>query len=351
MNLTEIESKVKEALGTLEHPKFKQNLFDLGMFGRIEEEDNELRIILKSPDKDRRVQISIETDLRGILRNQGVTGKFKIRFEHDPSLQPKETGNRIANVTNIIAIGSGKGGVGKSTVTANLAVAMAQMGHRVGVIDADIYGPSIGKMFGFDGKLSLVGDGKNKIVPPEKYGVKVMSFSFLLNPDQAVIWRGPMLSKAVQQFLFEIMWGELDYLLIDLPPGTGDVQLSLAQLIDLDGAVIITTPQNVAIQDASRSMTMFQEVKIPILGIVENMAEFICPHCGKASHIFSKNGGTAFAAKYRVPFLGSLPLLPEIMEAGEAGKPATLTDSKDDPMRKAYTELAEKLAVEAEKYK
>ncbi|EHQ06875.1 MAG: Mrp/NBP35 family ATP-binding protein [Leptonema illini] len=351
MNLTEIESKVKEALTKVEHPTFKENLFDLGMFGRVEEDGEQLRIIVKSPDEDRRVQIGLESQLRGVLGKVGIPGKFKIRFEYDPELQPEPLGNRIRGVKNVIAVGSGKGGVGKSTVTANLAAAMAQMGLKVGVLDADIYGPSIGKMFGFDGKLSLTGDGKNKISPPEKYGVKVMSFSFLLNPDQAVIWRGPMLGKAVEQFLYEIMWGELDFLLIDLPPGTGDVQLSLAQLIDLDGALVVTTPQNVAIQDATRAVAMFQEVKIPILGVVENMAEFVCPHCGKTSHIFSKNGGTAFAAKYRVPFLGSLPLQPDVMEAGESGKPASISDNADDAMRKSYTELAQKLAVEVEKYK
>lgn len=351
MNLTEIESKVKEALSTINHPTYKESLLNLGMFGRVEEEDDQLRVVIKVPDEDRRAQISLEAQLRAPLVRMGLPGKFKIRFEVDSSLRPEPEGNRIKGVKNIIAIGSGKGGVGKSTVTANLAAALAQMGKKVGVLDADIYGPSIGKMFGFEGKLPLTGDGQNKIAPPEKFGVKVMSFSFLLDPDQAVIWRGPMLSKAVQQFLYEIIWGELDYLLVDLPPGTGDVQLSLAQLIDLDGAVVVTTPQNVAIQDAARSAAMFHEVKIPILGVVENMAEYICPHCGKTSHIFSKNGGPSFATKFRVPFLGSLPLISGVMEAGESGKPAAFADKEDDPIRKSYTELANRLSIEVEKYK
>lgn len=349
MNLTEIETKVKDALKKIDHPTFKEDLMSLGMFGRVEEDGDNVRIVLKTPDEDRRIQIGIESQLRGMLSRMGVEQKVKIRFEVDASLQPEPVGNRIRGVKNIIAVGSGKGGVGKSTVTANLAAALAQMGHRVGVLDADVYGPSLGKMFGFEGKISLDGD-KNKILPPEKYGVKIMSFGFLLDPAQAVVWRGPLLGKAVEQFLFEIQWGELDYLLVDLPPGTGDVQLSLAQLVDLDGAIIVTTPQNVAIQDAARAVTMFQEVKIPILGVVENMSEFICPHCGKSSHIFSKDGGPTFATRHRVPFLGSLPLLPDVMEGGESGKPAAIA-AEDHPVRKAYTELAKRLEAEVQVYK
>ena len=349
MDLKKIESQIQEALGKIEHPAYKLSLAEIGMLDSVQEEDGNLRLNLKAPDPDRKTQIALEARIRGLLTKLELPGKVKIRFTVDESLKPEEIGNRIRGVKNIIAIGSGKGGVGKSTVSANLAAAMARKGLKVGLLDADIYGPSIGKMFGLSGKQPLFGDGKRKVEPPQAHGVKVISFSFLLNPDQAVIWRGPMLGKAVEQFLYEIIWGELDYLLIDLPPGTGDVQLSLAQLVDLDGALIVTTPQNVAIQDATRAVAMFQEVKIPILGIIENMSEFICPHCGKSSHIFSKNGGPAFAAKYKVPFLGDLPLMTEIMESGEEGTPFSI--QQEGPVQKSYFEIIDRIGTEVERYR
>ena len=349
MDLKKIETQIQEALGKIEHPAYKMSLAEIGMLDTVTEEDDAIRLNLKSPDPDRKTQIALEAQIRGFLTKLEIPKKVKIRFTVDETLKPEEIGNRIRGVKNIIAIGSGKGGVGKSTVSANLAAAMAKKGLKVGLLDADIYGPSIGKLFGLSGKQPLFGDGKRKVEPPQAHGVKVISFSFLLNPDQAVIWRGPMLGKAVEQFLYEIIWGELDYLLIDLPPGTGDVQLSLAQLVDLDGAIIVTTPQNVAIQDATRAVAMFQEVKIPILGIIENMSEFICPHCGKSSHIFSKNGGPAFAAKYKVPFLGDLPLMTEIMESGEDGTPYSILE--ESPVQKSYFEIIERIGTEVERYR
>ncbi|HBS05384.1 MAG TPA: ATP-binding protein [Leptospiraceae bacterium] len=349
MDLKKIETQIQEALGKIEHPAYKMSLAEIGMLDTVTEEDDAIRLNLKSPDPDRKTQIALEAQIRGFLTKLEIPKKVKIRFTVDETLKPEEIGNRIRGVKNIIAIGSGKGGVGKSTVSANLAAAMAKKGLKVGLLDADIYGPSIGKLFGLSGKQPLFGDGKRKVEPPQAHGVKVISFSFLLNPDQAVIWRGPMLGKAVEQFLYEIIWGELDYLLIDLPPGTGDVQLSLAQLVDLDGAIIVTTPQNVAIQDATRAVAMFQEVKIPILGIIENMSEFVCPHCGKSSHIFSKNGGPAFAAKYKVPFLGDLPLMTEIMESGEDGTPYSILE--ESPVQKSYFEIIERIGTEVERYR
>ena len=349
-NIAELEAGIRGALNKVEHPEFKQNLIDLGMFGRLEEDGENLRLILKTPNDDRKVQIGIESQVRGALRSLELPGKLKIRFEVDESLKPEDIGNRIRGVKNIIAIGSGKGGVGKSTVSANLALSLARRGYSVGLVDADIYGPSLGKMFGSPGKTALKGDGENRVHPLEVAGIKLMSFAFLLNQDQAVVWRGPMLGKALEQFLFQVMWGELDYLLIDLPPGTGDVQLSLGQMIDLDGAVIVTTPQNVAIQDASRAVHMFTEIKVPVLGVVENMSEFICPNCGHTSHIFSKNGGEAFAAKFKIPQLGSIPLQQEIMEAGEAGQPIVLKEP-DGPVAKAYDQVIEQMMVEVEKYR
>ncbi|GIX40923.1 MAG: iron-sulfur cluster carrier protein [Leptospiraceae bacterium] len=351
MDLNQIEQIVLDALKKIEHPTYKMDLYEIGMFDKVIEEEGKLKIYLKAPDNDRRVQIAIESQLRGLLNQAGLPKGYKVRFIVDESIKPEDIGNKIRGVKNIILIGSGKGGVGKSTVAANLAVALMNQGFKVGIIDADVYGPSLGKLFGFDGKVQLYGDGKNKVLPVEKYGLKIMSFSFLLEPGQAVIWRGPMLGKAMEQFLFEVDWGELDYLLIDLPPGTGDVQLSLSQFVEVDGAIVVTTPQNVAIQDASRALTMFQQVKIPVLGIIENMSEFICPHCGKPSHIFSKDGGKKFAQAYRVPFLGAIPLEPSIMESGEEGKPVLLNDKVNPDIKKAYDNIASKIIEEVAKYK
>ncbi len=349
MDTAILESQIKAAMGKIPHPQYKDNLIELGMFGRIETEGDVTRLILKSPDQDRKTQIALEAQLRGLLSETKLPGPLRIKFEFDASIMPEEAGNRIKGVKNVIAIGSGKGGVGKSTVAANLAAALSHLGNKVGLMDADIYGPSIGKMFGLQGKQALQGEG-NKIVPFEVSGLKLISFSFLLDADQAVIWRGPMLGKAIEQFLYEVVWGELDYLIIDLPPGTGDVQLSLAQLVDLDGAIIVTTPQNVALADASRAVMMFHEVKVPILGVIENMSSFVCPSCGHETDIFSKNGGEAFAAKFRVPSLGGIPLRKEIMESGENGLPIVLKDP-DGETAKAYAAIAAKIPAEVEKYK
>lgn len=346
----QIESAIREALGQIEHPAYKESLLDMGMFERVEEDAEAYTVHLKAPDADRKSQISFEAQIRGFLTKAGADKKIKIRFAVDESLKPQEAGNRIRGVKNVIVIGSGKGGVGKSTVAANLAAAYSLLGKKVGLLDADIYGPSVGKMFGVPGKVALTGDGKNKIQPYETNGIKIISFAFMLNPDQAVVWRGPMLGKAVEQFLYEVIWGELDVLLIDLPPGTGDVQLSLAQLIDVDGAVIVTTPQNVALQDAGRAVSMFQQVKIPILGIVENMSEFQCPKCGHVTNIFSKNGGAAMAARIGAPELGAIPLEKDIMESGESGLPITLK-SPAGPIAEAYKKIADRILVEAEKFK
>lgn len=351
MKLKEIEEIVQSALKNIEHPTYKMDLLEIGMFDKVVEEEGKLKIYLKSPDNDRKVQIAIESQLRGILNKEGLPSGYKIRFTVDESIKPEDPGNRIRGIKNIILIGSGKGGVGKSTVTANLAIALMNQGYKVGIIDADVYGPSMGKLFGFDGKVQLYGDGRNKVIPVEKYGVKIMSFSFLLEPGQAVIWRGPMLGKAIEQFLFEVLWEELDFLLIDLPPGTGDIQLSLSQFVEVDGAIVVTTPQNVAIMDASRALTMFQQVKIPVLGIIENMSEFICPHCGKSSYIFSKEGGKHFANQYKVPFFGSIPLETKIMEAGEEGKPVLLNQGINPKIKEAYDNIAAKVVEEVVKYK
>ncbi len=237
------------------------------------------------------------------------------------STAPKD--NLIPGVKHVIAVSSGKGGVGKSTVTVNLSVALALMGKRVGLMDADIYGPNVPTMMGI---TQAPAKDENKIIPAEGHGVKVMSMGFFVPEETPVVWRGPMVHSAIQQFFRDVVWGELDYLLIDLPPGTGDVQLTLAQLVPLTGAITVTTPQEIALQDVRKGVVMFQKVNVPILGVLENMSFYVCGHCGERSEIFSHGGGETAAEKFGVPFLGRIPLDPEIRRGGDAGTPIVVAD-------------------------
>jgi ATP-binding protein involved in chromosome partitioning len=247
-----------------------------------------------------------------------------------PPMPPKIA---LPGVKHVIAVASGKGGVGKSTVAANLAVALHMHGRKVGLMDADIYGPSVPIMFG----LGLVDQTKTPF-PVERYGLKLMSMGFLVDPNQAVIWRGPKVAQAVGSFLAQIDWGTLDYLVIDLPPGTGDAQLTLSQQAPLTGAVIVTTPQDVALIDARKGVRMFQEVRVPVLGVVENMSYFVDP-AGNKTAIFGKGGGAKLAAEAGVPLLGELPIDPRVAECGDAGEPI-VRKYPDSPVGKAYTALA-----------
>lgn len=248
---------------------------------------------------------------------------------------PKAAG--VPGVKQIIAVASGKGGVGKSTTTANLAVALSVLGLKVGVLDADIYGPSIPKVFGITGKPRLV-SGRT-LAPMEAYGLKVMSIGFLIDEETPMIWRGPMVISAITQMLREVAWGELDVLVVDMPPGTGDAQLTMAQQTPLAGAVIVSTPQDLALIDARRGVAMFRKVEVPILGIVENMSYFICPECGHRSDIFAHGGARHEAERQGVPFLGEIPLAMPIRETSDAGRPIVASDP-GSPHAKAYLALA-----------
>lgn len=250
---------------------------------------------------------------------------------------PQDGPAAVSGVARILAIGSGKGGVGKSTVTSNLAVALARAGRRVGVLDADIYGPSQPRMLGITGRPSSDGE---VIEPLTGHGIKVMSLGLLMKEGEAVVWRGPMLMGALQQMLNQVNWGELDVLLVDLPPGTGDVQLSLTQKAQVTGAIIVSTPQDVALIDARRAIDMFNKLKTPILGLIENMSTYICPNCGHEEHLFGHGGVAAEAQKLDLPFLGELPLRLEVRVAGDAGTPVA---AGDGPIAEAYARLAARL--------
>lgn len=244
----------------------------------------------------------------------------------------------VSGVARILAIGSGKGGVGKSTLTSNLAVALARQGRRVGLLDADIYGPSQPRMLGLTGQRPK-SDGE-MIEPLHAHGVTTMSLGLMMKEGEAVVWRGPMLMGALQQMLTQVKWGELDVLLVDLPPGTGDVQLSLCQKAQVTGAIIVSTPQDVALIDARRAIDMFDKLKTPVLGLVENMSTYICPNCGHEAHLFGHGGVAAEAAKLNLPFLGEIPLNLEVRLAGDAGTPIAATDG---PVAAAFARLAERL--------
>jgi ATP-binding protein involved in chromosome partitioning len=247
----------------------------------------------------------------------------------------------IPGVANIIAVASGKGGVGKSTVAANLAIALARQGLKVGLMDADIYGPSVPRLFDIREKPRTEG---KKIVPIEKYGIKIMSLGFLLREDEAVVWRGPMVQSALTQMLNDTLWAPLDILVLDMPPGTGDAQLTISQRAPLRGAVIVSTPQDIALIDARKGIAMFEKTKVPVLGIVENMSTFVCPNCGHESHIFGHGGARAEAHKLGVPFLGEIALVPVIRETSDAGRPivATQPDSKE---AQAFLNVAKSVAA------
>ncbi len=246
-----------------------------------------------------------------------------------------------APIKNTIAVASGKGGVGKSTVSTNLALALAQDGAKVGLLDADIYGPNIPMMVGINQPPHAIG---NRIIPNEAYGLKVMSMGFLLKPDQPVVWRGPMLGQALRQFLMDVEWGELDYLVIDMPPGTGDVQLSLTQLIPVTAGVIVTTPQKVALSDVRKGVATFAQLEVPIVGVVENMSYFIAPDTGNRYEIFGTGGGQAYAREIGVPFLGALPIDPRIAQGGDTGKPILAADP-NNPASVALRNLARQVAA------
>lgn len=250
---------------------------------------------------------------------------------------PAPTPVAYPDLGKIIAVSSGKGGVGKSTVAVNLAVALAAAGAKVGIMDADIYGPNVPRMLGLDGAPRV--DSQDRIIPHEAYGVRVVSLGFLVPADQPAIWRGPIIMKVITQFLRDVAWGHLDYFIVDMPPGTGDAQLSLVQATHVHGAVIVTTPQDVATGDALRGAKMFERVGVPVLGVVENMSYFACPHCGKPTALFGSGGGRRLADLLGIPLLAEIPLYPGVREGGDAGKPIVSVEP-DSPAARALTQLA-----------
>ncbi|TRX61702.1 Mrp/NBP35 family ATP-binding protein [Fulvivirga sp. M361] len=340
------ESDVLKALSTVDDPDLKKDLVSLNMIKDVEVFSDAIKftVVLTTPACPLKEVIKKDC-LAAIHKHLSPDLKVDIVMTSNVTTI-RDSAPLLPGVKNIIAIASGKGGVGKSTVTANLAVALANEGAKVGVIDADIFGPSMPTMFNCEHEQPGVKsvDGKNKILPLEQYGIKLISIGFLAPADNAVVWRGPMASSALKQFIGDTEWGELDYLLIDLPPGTSDIHLTLVQTVPVTGAVIVTTPQKVALADARKGLSMFKQpqINVPVLGVIENMAYFTPEELPENKYyIFGKDGGLNLSEKFDVPFLGQVPLVQSIRESGDNGMPEAM---KEGPTATAFVSLAESVA-------
>ena len=345
LNPTLSHDSVLNALRTVQDPDLRRDLVSLGFIKHLAIDGGRVAFQIELTTPACPVRDLMRDEARkAVLAVPGVTSvEIGMTSQVRRAATTRPSTGLTPTIKHIIPIASGKGGVGKSTVSANLAIALANTGARVGLMDADVYGPSIPTILGIQSQPEV--DEQNRITPVEQYGVKVVSMGFFMKPEDAVVWRGPMLHKTVEQFLGGVVWGELDYLLVDLPPGTGDVQLSLCQLIPITGAVIVSTPQDVALNVAQKAIAMFNKLKAPILGIVENMSHFVCAHCGQRDDIFGSGGARQIAQRLSIPFLGEIPLATPIREASDAGKPLVLAQP-ESPAAKAFVSAAEQLAAQ-----
>ncbi|HSU54111.1 MAG TPA: Mrp/NBP35 family ATP-binding protein [Candidatus Dormibacteraeota bacterium] len=348
------ENEIREALKAVRYPGYTRDIVSFGLVKEIAASNGAASVVIHltggKPEAAAEIKAESERAIRAVpginsvyveVRQQGAAPGAAAASAGGPA-SPWSQQNKVPGIKRIVAVASGKGGVGKSTVSVNLACGLTHLGSKVGLLDCDIYGPSIPLMMGINRKPTI-GD-QEKMVPPENHGVRLMSIGFLLEDDQPVIWRGPMIMKTIQQFLLSVEWGELDYLLVDLPPGTGDAQLSLCQTVPLDGGVIVTTPQEASLGVVRKGIAMFQKVNVPILGIVENMSYFTTP-TGDRVEIFGHGGGRAEAGRQNVRFLGEVPIFTEIREGGDKGTPVVVSRPETAPAR-AFISVAEALNQE-----
>ncbi len=337
------QERVLDALRTVQEPELGRDLVSLNMVKDLAvDAEGRVWMTLNLTTPAGPLKDTMERDVRAALGKLEGFKEVTLKWGHTvPHGRGREGRAGIPGVKNIIAVASGKGGVGKTTVGVNLAVALAQMGAQVGLLDADVYGPNVPTMLGLSESPHGVG---NRIIPLESHGLKAMSMGFLNPERKPLIWRGPMLHQVLQQFIRQVDWGELDYLVIDLPPGTGDVQLSLIQTVPVTGALIVTTPSVVALDDVYKAIEMFRQVKVDILGVVENMSYFLCPHCGQRTEIFSYGEGKSTADHFQVPFLGEIPLHSNIRLCGDTGKPV-VSFGEDTPEAKPFFQLARQVAA------
>jgi len=337
------EEDIRNALRAVKYPGYNRDVVSFGLVKQIAVSDGTVKVSMQLSTARPDIAGQIKADSEQVLK--ALPGAAQVHVEvglpetRPAAPNPWEQQRRVPGIHRIIAVASGKGGVGKSTVSVNLACALQQLGAKVGLLDCDIYGPTVPLMMGVRQAPTL--SDREKMVPPANYGVKLMSIGFLVEGDQPVIWRGPMIMKTIQQFFSEVEWGDLDILVVDLPPGTGDAQLSVCQTVPLDGGVIVTTPQEASLGVVRKGIAMFQKVNVPILGIVENMSYFTTPG-GERVEIFGHGGGQAEAARQSIPFLGEVPLFTEIREGGDRGVPAVVA-AADRPAGRVFVEIARAL--------
>jgi ATP-binding protein involved in chromosome partitioning len=347
----DLAERVRGALESVRDPALAGDLVSLGMVEAVEAAGGAVSVTVRLTTHACPRRAEFEREIREAAAAVPGVGSVEVRLTADTAWRrenPAPNAARLGGVRNCVAVASGKGGVGKSTVAANLALALRDEGARVGLMDADVYGPSQPLMFGLQGKQPKVSGG-DRIEPLEAHGIRILSMGNLVEEGRSVVWRGPMIHKALAQFFDDVLWGDLDYLLVDLPPGTGDAQLSLSQLVPLVGAVVVTTPQEVSLIDVRKAGDMFRRVRVPVLGVIENMSTFVCPCCSTETAIFDRGGGERVAKEWGVPLLGSIPIDPSVRAAGDAGVPAVLAHPESaaaTAFRRAARALACRVSVE-----
>lgn len=348
-----LENKVWELLQEVRFPGMSRDIVSFGFVDGVELDGEHVRVRLLITSHNPQLAEQVRADVEKRLAESGLAESYEVTLKSSiPTSEVQRSVSQapdlIPQVQHVVAVASGKGGVGKSTIAANLAVTLSNQGYRVGLLDADIYGPSMPMMFGITERPIVEDD---RLVPFEKFGIKLMSLGFVLDVDTPVIWRGPMVVRAIEQMLSDVEWGPLDYMIVDLPPGTGDAQLTLSQKVPMSGAVIVSTPQDIALIDARKGLAMFEKVNVPVLGIVENMSTFVCPHCGEETDIFKRGGAEKTASELGCAFLGRIPLDPAIVAGGDAGEPIVVSAGDSSIHATAFRAVAEAVVAEVGKHR